>query len=219
MSTKTISNRAVGIHALRTALPRPFVTYLRGAATMTLLGLALVCGGTRAARAQFFLTLPANPMVLDATHGGTATFRATLTNNNPFALYLNSDTFVLQSPGSLDDTLFQNYFVTPPNDGAQPTLAANGGTITLSLFTVSLPANTPLGIYSGTITLQGGADQLAAADLDTEQFAVQAVTPAAPPPPAVPESGSATTLAALLCGIGMTARRGLYRRIRTHIPA
>ena len=183
------------------------MTTLTRSTTLLAATLALVCG-SRAARAQFVMTLPAAPLVIDAANGGTATFTATLTNNNAYALYLNSDTFTLFSPATLDDTLFQTYFVTPPNNAPQPMLAANGGTITLSLFTISLPAGlTPGSLYSGTITLQGGADPFASDNLDTEQFAARAVTPAAPPP-AVPEPGSMALLAGLsAAGVGWTARR------------
>lgn len=187
-----------------------FLRDRRVAALTLALPTLILLAVSRPARAQFILTLPANPLVISASTGGTVTFTATLTNNNPFALYLNSDTFTLANPASLDDTLFQNTFVTPPNGGAQPTLAANGGTLTLSLFTVSLPANTPLGIYSGTITLQGGMGQLDADDLDTEQFAVQAILPTAPAP-SVPEPGSL----ALLAGLSVT---GLAWAVRRRLP-
>ena len=175
---------------------------LRGAAMLTFAAAALICGSRRSARAQFIMTLPSDPLVIIAKTGGTATFTATLTNNNPFDLYLNSDTFTLFGPATLDDTLFQNAFVTPPG-GIQPTLAANGGTLTLPLFTVSLPANLiPGSIYSGTITLQGGADPLQGDDLDTEQFAVRAAI--------TPEPGSV----ALVVGLGVTGAGIFLRRAR-----
>ena len=155
------------------------VVRLRGAVALTALTLALACVGSNA-HAQFLMTLPADPIVLNAATGGTATFTATLTNNYAFDLYLNSDAFTIFNPATLDDTLFQNYFV--PSTGTQPTLTANGGQITLSLFTVSLPAMTMLGIYSGTITLQGGAGPLDGADLATAQFAVSAASTAVPEP-------------------------------------
>ena len=175
---------------------------IRFAAALFLLTLALVCAG-RPARAQLSFTLPTNPLVINTSTGGSAIFTATLTNNNPYALYLNSDDFTVASPATLDDTRFQNIFVTPPNNAPQPTLAANGGTMTVSLFEVALPARTTPGIYSGTITLQGGQTQLAADNLATAQFAVQSAP--------VPEAGTLAALAILL-GLGagraaLTTRR------------
>lgn len=160
------------------------------------------------ARGQLVLTLPADPIAIDKTTGGTAAFQAILTNNYAFDLFLNGDTFTVVSPASLDDTLFQNYFVTP-SQGRQPTLAANGGSVTLDLFSVTLPANTPPGVYSGVLTLQGGATSLNAGDLATGEFAVSAVT-------AVPEAGSAAMLTSLLCvsgGILLLSRRRVAQKV------
>ena len=163
--------------------------------------------GSARANADLLFTLPSDPIQINATTGGTATFTATLTNTFPFALYLNSNSFSIQNPSTLDDTLFQSYFV--PASGPPPTLAANGGTLTIDLFQISLPAGTPLGTYSGLLTLQGGADPLAAGDMATSQFAVQAQ---------VPETSGPVCLIAMIClsGAGMLHRRRSARsRSRT----
>lgn len=171
---------------------------------MALCFTTLFLGAGIRAHAQLTLTLPSDPLPIDAATGGTATFFATLTNDYSYDLFLNSDAYVLHTPADLNDTPFQSYFVSPPN-GIQPTLAANGGTLTVELFSVSLPPDTSPGIYSGSITLQGGPTQLDTDNLAMQQFAVSAV----------PEPGST----ALLCGAGMTALYGLRRRARRRFSA
>jgi hypothetical protein len=172
-----------------------------------LLALVVWAAAAPAAQAQLVLTLPDDPLVIDAATGGDAIFHATLTNNYAFDLYLNSDSFAASNPATADDTLFQNYFVTP-RGGVQPTLAANGGSVSLDLFRVTLPPHTVPGLYTGILTLQGGATPLDADDLVTAEFAVKAATPSA-----VPEAGSTVMLAALLglSGVGLLSRRRTRR--------
>jgi hypothetical protein len=160
------------------------------------------------AHAQLTLTLPTDPIDIDRNTGGTAIFHATLTNNYAFDLFLNSDSFTVSSPATLDDTLFQNYFVTP-SGGMQPTLAANGGTLSLDLFSVHLSAGTPAGIYGGILTLQGGATPLDADDLVTGEFAVRAAATSV----AVPETNGVAILVSLLGASGSI----LYRRRVTNM--
>lgn len=193
---------------------RPYIARLRRFAALSAL-ICTLCGGSRSAQADLVFTLPTDPLRINAATGGTATFSATLTNNNPYPLYLNSDNYSIQNPAILDDTLFQNYFA--PLSGPQHVLAANGGTLTIDLFQVSLAAGTFPDVYSGIFTLQGGANSLSDDNLATQQFAVEAATVSD-----VPETESAVVMALLFGLSGVTLlhrRRSCRTKLRRRRPS
>ena len=96
--------------------------------------------------------------------GSTTTFDAIVTapSTNLGTVYLNGDSFTIDSPATIDDTGFwNNFFSIDP-----------GATLTNLLFTVTIPSTAPYGEYTGTFNLLGGPingvsdDVLASATFD-----------------------------------------------------
>jgi hypothetical protein len=88
---------------------------------------------------------------------------------NTAAIDLNGDTFNLTGPLTLDDT---DYIVDFP-------LSLNpGDSFTYDLFTILVPAGTPIGDYTGSFTLLGGPTNSSFDPLGTVNFTT-AVTPEA----------------------------------------
>jgi len=85
--------------------------------------------------------------------GDVLEFDATVTNNTASDVYLNSDSFNVDSPLALDDSPYFNNFpllLTPSGD--------SGDTYTGELFAVTIPNGTPLGLYTGYFEILGGGD-------------------------------------------------------------
>jgi len=134
--------------------------------SLTIVGFLLA--GT-AAKADTVLTLdPASAYQYQAGPGGVFTFAATVTNNEPFTVFLNGDSPTVDAGLTLDDSLFLNNW---------PLSLASGDTYTGELFTVTAPAwGLGPNFYTGSFTLQGGVDGNAADNLATVNFNIQ-VTP------------------------------------------
>jgi hypothetical protein len=175
-------------------------------ALMPALLLAASCA-PRTARADLLFDLSPLNLTLSAGASYTRTYSATLTNTFDFPLYLNGDFFSLDPPLSLDDSAFQNTFVTPTDmDGNPldpPTLDANGGTLTVPIFTVSIPDTAPAGQYGGGFLIQGGASFDAFDTLASAEFTINLVTPSGVPEPGALALGSG--LAA--CGLSLLRTR------------
>lgn len=135
------------------------------------------------ASAQLNVTFAPAATVFSGAADQTATFTATLINNYAFPLYLNGDFFDgPDAPLTVDDTAFQtNVNLTP---------IAAGDTLTADLFTVTVPANTPMSSFNGTFYLTGGQSPNDNDTLSATPFAVSAQ--------AVPEASTAVTLGLLL---------------------
>lgn len=133
--------------------------------------------------ALFALILPAAPAFADTlnlslanptqtgTPGETLSFDAIVSapSSNSSTIYLNSDSFNLSAPGAhIDDSGF--FFTFPlsldPNNS-----------FTGELFTVILPSDLPLAIYSGYFEILGGSDPSALNTLATVDFQVDRPVP------------------------------------------
>jgi len=139
------------------------------------------------ARAQLVLDFSLNPSSQTGTQGDTLQFFGTITNpaSNMDTLFLNGLSSSLVGPGlSVDDSPFF--------DAGFPRSLAPGASFTGRIFDVLIGANTPNGNYDGSITIQGGTDANAQADLATAAVSVAVV----------PEPSS---LALLLGGGGVPA--------------
>ena len=97
--------------------------------------------------------------------GSSLSFNATVTASitNGADVFLNSDSFNLDAPLTLDDTAFFSQF---------PFSLTPGQSFTGLLFTVFLPTTTPNAVYNGFFEIQGGADGSAANDLADVTFEV-----------------------------------------------
>ncbi len=100
--------------------------------------------------------------------GNLLEFDATFTNNTASDVYLNADSFNVDSPLTLDDSPYFNNFpllLTPTGDP--------GDTYTGELFAVKIPNGTPLGLYTGNFDILGGdpsdyTDVIGFANFDVE---------------------------------------------------
>lgn len=120
------------------------------------------------------ITLTLQNGLLSGAAGATLTFVGTTTNTTGVTQNLNSDSFTLQSPLVLNDTLyFANW---PLSLSGSQTFGPQG------LFTVFIPSATPLGLYNGTFNILGGpgdSDQLL---LGTAAFQVNVGSATVPEP-------------------------------------
>jgi hypothetical protein len=113
-----------------------------------LLTLGLSSAAAHADTVSFTLT---NPTQFVGGAGGTVTYDATVTAaaSNGAAVFLNSDSFNVGAPLTLDDS---DFFANSP-------LFLNpGDSFTGDLFTITVPAGTAPGNYSGFFEILGGAD-------------------------------------------------------------
>jgi len=125
---------------------------MKNSKSLLLLPLAFACFllSSTAAKADIVVTLD-SPYQVGISN--QYTFTGTLANNDPSAtVFLNGDSFLLDSPLTFDDSDFNNnvpLFLDP--------FASSGD---IELFTIYLPEGTPIGLYTGTYLLQGGADAI-----------------------------------------------------------
>jgi hypothetical protein len=152
------------------------------------------------AQAQLSVALAPVAPVFTSSADQTITFSATLTNSYSYPLYLNGDFFgPPAAPLSTDDTPFNDTFVTSgtPLDAKSVTTA--------DLFTVLVPANTPVNGYDGTFYLTGGSDLLATQAQSSTPFHVDVQ--------AVPEAATPVSFGLLLAlGIGGVVVAGRRRK-------
>jgi hypothetical protein len=151
--------------------------------TLLLSALCLVASGAVAAPISFNFTSSLQTTV----PGSNVTFSATVAETGGTTTFLNGDTVTF--PLFVDDTAFFLNF---------PAALAPFQSVTAPIFTVLVPAGTPLGLYSGTFELLGGASAATFDSLASQTFAVDVV----------PEPATATLF---LCG---TAVMCMLRRAR-----
>jgi PEP-CTERM motif len=142
---------------------------------------------------------------LDDTHsvaqGSSVTFFGTLSNGGPPTVFLNAISFSFASgaPGSItfNDAAF---FALPAS------LTSGSSTGLAAFFDVVVSALVPPGVYTGTVSILGGADENAQNNLGTQEFSIT-VTPGGQQP--VPEPATM-----LLLGSGLAGAAALRRRKR-----
>jgi PEP-CTERM motif len=102
--------------------------------------------------------------------GGSLIYSATITAaaTNGADVYLNGDNFSSMLPFTIDDSPFFNNF---------PAFLAPGQSVTDELFDVTVPLDTPLGAYTGSFMLVGGADPDTFSTLSTAAFTTTVATP------------------------------------------
>jgi hypothetical protein len=161
-------------------------------AVMTvLLAIGLSPVAAHADTVTFTLTNPTQ--YVGGAAGGTLTYEVTASapGGNGAAVFLNGDGFNVGLPPTIDDSdFFANapFFLNP------------GDSATFDMFTVTVPAGTTPGNYSGFFTVLGGADGSSSDVLGTVEF-VTVVTP---------EPGSF-----ILLGSGLAGLVGVVRRKRS----
>jgi hypothetical protein len=145
----------------------------------SILALIIAVASAGAARADAVLTF--TPSTLSVVAGGTVEFTGTLTNTGDTDLYLNSDSFILPFADlTVDDSPF--FF-----DG--PTFLLAGDSFTGAFIDVTADATILSGSYSGTFTIQGGADSSTFDDIASVDYTVDVGSP-------VPEPNSFLLMAA-----------------------
>jgi hypothetical protein len=140
---------------------------------MFLLAVSLLVAPALADTINLSLTTPTQT----GSPGSTLTFGATVSAPlaNGAAVFLNSDNFGDNIPGSLiDDAGFLFSFPLSLNPG---------GSFTGTLFSVALPFNLSPGTYNGFFEILGGASGNAQNSLATVDFQINASSP-------VPEPGT-----------------------------
>ncbi|OYW75883.1 MAG: hypothetical protein B7Z37_11200 [Verrucomicrobia bacterium 12-59-8] len=116
------------------------------------------------------LTLSLNPVAQPVSAGAEALFSGTLTNTSATdRLFLNDVMATFTADPQGDTALSSNAFF-----GNVPGILLPGETYDGPLFRISLSGISPAANYSGTITLQGGADITAGTDLASTSFTLLA---------------------------------------------
>lgn len=173
---------------MRPNAARPWMTFL------LLAGLSWAV--TYADTVDFTLTHPMQTVTPGGTLSFTAMVNAPLNNGAP--VYLNADTYSLDAPVTItvDDSSFVFNF---------PPVLNPGDSTTDVLFNVTVPLNEALGSYTGSFTLQGGADSTAEDVLASDPFTLDVTS--GTPVTASPEPSSL-----LLCLSGVLGLSTLLHR-------
>lgn len=145
---------------------------MRGKLLFILLVLILVghvaASGRLAGRAED-VELTILPSVGTGRQGSTVTFRATVKNLSGQAINLNQLSLAFAGTDLLngDPTEFYTNFTG--------TLAAGAQISDKVLFTVEVPSNTPLGTYTGTVAVLGGANANVLTNLAQQDFQIKVI--------------------------------------------
>jgi PEP-CTERM motif-containing protein len=129
--------------------------------------------------------------LLNVPIGQTVTFSATLTNTGAAMLFLNGDSVSIAAPLLAHDTSF---FLNVP-----ASLSA-GQSITAPILDVSAPIGSAFALYTGSMSILGGATPSELTTQATQTFAVNVV---------VPEPATVALLIVGLGGFGWMKRRSM----------
>jgi hypothetical protein len=144
------------------------------------------------------ITFSLTSSLLTALPGATVTFSATLTETGGSSTFLNGDIVNIAAPLLADDTLFFLNF---------PLSLSPLQSFTASILSVTVPAATPAGLYSGSLAILGGSTPSALNTLGTQPFAVNVVSSTTIPEP----DGTVLVLlgagASLACGVGIRGHK------------
>ena len=136
------------------------------------------------------VTLTLTPNTAPAATCSAVTFNGTITNNGSSPVFLNGDSAAVPHPQlTLDDS---RYLTNTP-----ASLAANGGSYSGPMFSVTmLPGSAP-GTYTGSFAIQGGADSNTFTNLAMQSFTIQLSGAAASPTPTITGAVSASDFGAV----------------------
>lgn len=149
------------------------------------------------------LTLTLTTPIQNALAGETITFGGILTNNENADVDLNAISFTLSGLFNSDGSLFLDV-------SAPLTVAANSSTLPYDWFTVTVPDPFPgvIGLYTATVTIQGGVEIGGVYDgsvldlLGSTDFGINVLSTTSVPDP----------VTAALVGLGGSALAALRRR-------
>ena len=110
------------------------------------------------------------PSTRVAAPGGMVTFCGTIENTALVDAFLNDIAFTFTPPAGTYLTADNNFFFANV-----PGVLLSGETYTGPIFRFVVAPNTPAGIYSGTVSLLGGATDLSFDPFTPTSFAVQMV--------------------------------------------
>jgi PEP-CTERM motif len=166
--------------------------------TLAVMTVGLAIGAMPAALADS-LNFALIQSALSAPPGNTLTFAATVSApiTNGADIYLNGDSYYLSTLVINDNDFFAN----------APFFLAPGHSSTFDIFTVRIPAGTPVATYPGFFEILGGASGSASNTLGNVDFSVT-VTPDSVT--ATPEPSSF-----MLLGSGLAGLAGVVRRKRS----
>jgi hypothetical protein len=141
---------------------------------MGIFALAITMFPVQLVHADIIFTLASD--TLSDVRGGVVVFDGTLTNSGTDDVFLNGVVSFISSPDlTVDD---QPFFLNTPLF-----LPPNGGTFTGELFDVAISSAAAIGAYTGSFTIQGGADAEAFDSLATANFSVEVVSASQIPEP------------------------------------
>jgi hypothetical protein len=169
--------------------------------------LRILCALATAPLASADVIFTLTPSALPAQPGGTASFTGTLENTGSSVVFLNGDLFSVPDFPllTIDDSPFFN--------DAPLFLNPNGDSYSGAFFNILVDPSTPTGPYTGSFTIQGGADSNTFDDLATQNFEVDVGSTS--PPTNTPEPGSLSLTAMTLALLGLTSvRRGGHSSIK-----
>ncbi len=149
--------------------------------------LIALAGFAAAAQADPVLTVTINPSSQVGGGGQVLPYFGTLHNNTTDTVFINSDSFVFDIAGALDDSPFLN--------NAPISINANFTTPSFEFFTITVPGGTSPGTYNGQFTVVGGPDSNAMNNLGEASFSVT-----------VPEPSTLSGAAFLACALALRRR-------------
>ncbi|MBY0508208.1 MAG: PEP-CTERM sorting domain-containing protein [Bryobacteraceae bacterium] len=150
--------------------------------------LCLLLFSTLPAPAAVILTLSPSAEVIS---NGLVTFSGTIQNTGPSAAFLNDITLLLNPPGGTYLTSNQNFFFFNV-----PGVLLNNETYTGPIFQFVAAPNTPIGVYTGSVSLIGGDDEFAVNTLASANLIV-----------GVPEPSTGWLLLGACCALRLRWRR------------